>query len=369
LGSTVGSLLTEKLSTSETSGQTNEKVTPVTPAATGETSLSAGQSRIRELSTAEETAGTPVIPPNWPRASQSRGTAWTNSVPIKAEPGAEPPKSRSMDGRSPNTLVSPPTMNGVAERLLPLVRTVSTQSCEEGGAHPVVARVCDAAPLSNDAEDSGETSLDGILDNPSADSDRLFSSVQAFSSTPEVEGNQPPTNQAKVTPVVAALNVIQVDHVSNGRQESEECPGLESPLCQSMFSDRCTPGSIMVQFSIVQCDNDNSVLAGTSSPRGEKNTLRRSNKAVGDGGRSTMLPPCVYSIQTSSGPPFASKLEQVLKDPNKCHLAEFRVARSIFRDPEDAIGRRGPHKVDDDESFFRRNRSNSKVWPTVLALL
>jgi hypothetical protein len=148
----------------------------------------------------------------------------------------------------------------------------------------VAAHAAGIAPLSVDAEEAEDTSLDGISDNPSADSDRLLISVQAFQSAPRVQGTQfeSPDNQAKVTSVVAALNVIQVEHVSNGRQGSEEGPGLESPLCCSVSSDRCTPGSIMVPVTIVQCDNDNSALAVEFS-RGGKNTHLRSNKAVGDG--------------------------------------------------------------------------------------
>jgi hypothetical protein len=151
LGSVTEDLSQEKLDTSETSGRTSD-VTPVTATSvatvTGETSSSVGLKRQQVQATAGETAGTLIFPQNEPRPSESRGTAWANSTPIKAEPEAEPSKSRPMDDRSPSAMASPLVRKGGQIELTHFhpVGPISTHSHLEGKSHPVESARTTALP-------------------------------------------------------------------------------------------------------------------------------------------------------------------------------------------------------------------------------
>jgi hypothetical protein len=144
MGSTAESFLTEKLDTPETSGRAS-CVTFVT-VATGETSPNVGQSRIWRGTTDGETSGATSVSQTGRNLSETCGEAWTNSNPTKAEPWVDSRKSRSMDGRIPNHQCSRPEENDGGS-LLSQVRLEAASVCEEGGSHPVDARVADAAPL------------------------------------------------------------------------------------------------------------------------------------------------------------------------------------------------------------------------------
>jgi hypothetical protein len=135
LGIAAEDLSEENLSPSETSGRA--PVATFVATATDETSLSAGQSRLLVQETAGETAGIPVFPQNGPRPSESRGTAWANSPPIKAEPAEESAKSRPMDDQSPNALGRLPSRQDGAEFLCRPGRKELTLVQEEGKSHPV----------------------------------------------------------------------------------------------------------------------------------------------------------------------------------------------------------------------------------------
>jgi hypothetical protein len=192
LGDTAGDFVEVKLDTSETSGRassaTSVAVTSVT-IATGETSLSVGQSRLPlAQATDGETSRISVFPSNGRRPSASRGEARTNSIPLKADPGVDSPKSESMDGHdAEEQSVGPAFDKGSSEPAsmrmgqLPLsLGAILSEPCTaapSGRPHPEDACAQGAAPLSFDEEDSGETSLDGVPENRSGDSDRIPSAV------------------------------------------------------------------------------------------------------------------------------------------------------------------------------------------------
>jgi hypothetical protein len=191
-----------------------------------------------------------------------------------------------MDARSPDDLASPSSRNEVVERLLPQVRKISTQARPEGGAHPVDLLV---RPLSVATESTENPVLAGSVDLARAGSDHLSFPVQASSCRPEAKvahvnhGFEQTSTRAEVTLVVAAPVVIQVDHMSNGRQGSEECPGLESPLSCLVTSDRCTPGSILVQ--VPDChshgDNDNYRRESHTDSHGDNDNYRHESHISG----------------------------------------------------------------------------------------
>jgi hypothetical protein len=171
--------------------------------------LRVGQSGIGCGTTDGETSRVAGVPQTVRTPSESGCEGRTNSIPLKPEQWVNSRKSAPMDGN--RTLVC---------------------SCQ----HPLDP----SGPIPFDfGGDSGHLT-------PELPQGNRTPSDQAASETSEKRSSI----QAEVTPVVAASDGIQVRLVPNGRQESEECPGFESPLSESGSSSS----------PIVQCDNDKSRL-------------------------------------------------------------------------------------------------------------
>jgi hypothetical protein len=95
-GLAVEGLSWAKLDTSVTFGSTPVAESPDTD----ETTLSVGQSRIGRGTTDGETSGVIGVSQTGRNPSERCGAARTNSVPIKAEPGVDSPKSAPMDAEA-----------------------------------------------------------------------------------------------------------------------------------------------------------------------------------------------------------------------------------------------------------------------------
>jgi hypothetical protein len=155
LGSAVGDLSEVKLDSSLRAGEvttvTNGEVIPVNPGevttvtasdvttaatVTGELKSRVGQSRIQGNAAVGETTGTVICSQNDPSPSERRGGAWTSSIPTKAEPGTEFPRSVPMDARSPIAPCRLSRKETGSGQSLPEVRPGSTLGRDEGGADP-----------------------------------------------------------------------------------------------------------------------------------------------------------------------------------------------------------------------------------------